>query len=309
MQAFWSTYATQLSGTFFMLLAGYTSLLLSWPLFLLLERLLPVNRTVPGSNYWLNWRITWSNLVLAPGFAALVVVFTVYAVAALGVGGLEVPAPDINTGIATLDILLNGAVIFFIACFLGDFSYYWWHRAQHTFPVLWELHKLHHSDEHLNSTTIFRSHFLEPAGQALFRGLTIGLIFDVTASNTSLLALVAGGLLLGLWDYFIHANVRIPALHRLLPFFSNPHFHWIHHSKLPQHQDKNFAIWLPLFDVAFGSYYRPAIDEYPPTGLQSGERFDTVWRAQTSPFVAWARGLRTGALEGNPAPAAQRGEA
>ncbi|NND66630.1 MAG: sterol desaturase family protein [Halioglobus sp.] len=309
MQEFWSTYTTTLNGTVLMLGAGYTSLLLSWPLFLLLERLMPVIRAVPRSNYWLNWRITWSNLVLAPAFAALVVVLTVYAVHSAGLGGLLVPAPDIATGIPILDILFNGAVIFFVACFLGDFSYYWWHRAQHTFPVLWELHKLHHSDEHLNSTTIFRSHFLEPAGQSLFRGLTIGLVFDVTAGNETTLGLIAGGLFLGLWDYFIHANVRIPALHRLLPFFSNPHFHWIHHSKLPEHQDKNFSIWLPMFDVAFGSYYHPKIDEYPPTGLQSGETFETVWRAQTSPFVAWARGIRTGSLEGTPPPAAQQSEA
>ncbi|NND68377.1 MAG: hypothetical protein HKN19_12390, partial [Halioglobus sp.] len=76
-----------------------------------------------------------------------------------------------------------------------------------------------------------------------------------------------------------------------------------------EHQDKNFSIWLPMFDVAFGSYYHPKIDEYPPTGLQSGETFETVWHAQTAPFVAWARGIRTGSLEGNPEPTAQRSEA
>ena len=93
------------------------------------------------------------------------------------------------------------------------------------------------------------------------------------------------------WDYFIHANVRIDALNRLMPFFSAPQFHWIHHSKLPQHQDKNFAIWLPMYDIAFGSYYRPQVDEYPPTGLSTGEKIETLWKAQAGPFIAWKQML------------------
>ncbi|MFT4613703.1 MAG: sterol desaturase/sphingolipid hydroxylase (fatty acid hydroxylase superfamily) [Bacteroidia bacterium] len=292
MQEAWSFYLTQLGGVFFALLGGYLALLLTWPAFLLLEKSMPVLRDVPRSNYWLNWRITWSNLLLAPAFAALVVVGTLSVASISGLPSLEVPTPSFSVGIPLLDILLQGTAIFFIACFLGDFSYYWWHRAQHTFPVLWELHKLHHSDEHLNTTTIFRSHFLEPAGQSLFRGLTLGLVFNVTDTSPNAMALIAGALMLGLWDFFIHANVRIPVLHKLLPFFSTPQYHWIHHSKLPQHQDKNFAIWLPLYDVAFGSYYHPEVDEYPPTGLQSGEQFHSVWQAQTAPFVSWALGLK-----------------
>ncbi len=292
MQALLELYLTQLNGVFFALLGGYSTLLFSWPLFLLIEKLTPMLAKVPRSNYWLNWRITWSNLILAPAFTALVIVGTVYFAGMTGLPSLDVPMPDMALGIPALDILINGSIIFLTACFLGDFSYYWWHRAQHTFPVLWEIHKVHHSDEHLNTTTIFRSHFLESAGQSLFRGLTIGLIFNLQNGRTDPLSLVAGALLLGLWDFFIHANVRIPALHRLLPFFSNPHFHWIHHSKLPEHQDKNFAIWLPMFDVAFGTYYRPEIDEYPPTGLQSGEQFNSVWQAQTAPIIAWAGMLK-----------------
>jgi sterol desaturase/sphingolipid hydroxylase (fatty acid hydroxylase superfamily) len=288
MSDFWINYLQQLGGVTIALLAGYLSLLLSWPLFLWMEKRSPAQPGVPRENYKFNWIITFTNLILAPVFAASVVVFTVWAAAQTGLPSLQFSAVGIGVGIPALDILMQGLVIFLTACFLGDLSYYWWHRAQHTIPFLWEIHKLHHSDENLNSTTIFRSHFLEPAGQALFRGLSIGLIFDITAAPQTILAVVAGGLLLGLWDYFIHANVRIDALHRLTPFFSNPQFHWIHHSKLPQHQDKNFSIWLPMFDVAFGSYYRAEIDEYPPTGLSSGEKIDTVWEAQTGPLVAWA---------------------
>ena len=292
MQELWSTYLTQASGAFIVLLLAYLLLLVSWPLFLWLERKMPVQPHTPRANYWLNWRITCSNLLLAPGFAALVTLFTVYVAGTSGLPSLEVSPLALSVGQPLADTLLQGAVIFFTACFLGDFWYYWWHRLQHTVPFLWEMHKLHHSDENLNATTIYRSHFLEPAGQALMRGLTIGLVFDTTQAPQTVLVAVAGGLLLALWDYFIHANVRIDALHRLMPLFSTPQYHWIHHSRMPRHQDKNYAIWLPMFDIAFGSYYHPRVDEYPPTGLSSGEQIDTVWEAQTGPLVAWVKGIK-----------------
>lgn len=284
------TYQEQLAAAAIGLFLGYLSLLLSWPGFLWLEKRSPAQPGVPRENYKFNWLITFSNMLLAPSFAAAIAMFTLLATDIVGLPSLQLATEGIGVGIPAIDLILQGALIFFVACFLGDFSYYWWHRAQHTFPVLWELHKLHHSDENLNTTTIFRSHFLEPAGQALFRGLSIGLLFDTTPQ--SIFAAVAGGLLLGLWDFFIHANVRFDALYRMTPFFSNPQFHWIHHSRLPQHQDKNFAIWLPLFDVAFGSYYKPRVDEYPPTGLSSGEKIETLWDAQAGPLIAWGRGIK-----------------
>lgn len=293
MQEFWSEYLELATGSTIVLFLAYMSLLLTWPGFLWLEKVTPVQNHTPRSNYTLNWKITFSNLLLSPAFLALSVLFTASLISLTGLPSLNVSTSEISIGIPVLDVILQGALIFLIACFLGDFSYYWWHRAQHQIPFLWELHKQHHSDENLNATTIYRSHFLESAGQALVRGLTIGLIFDTRETPDTILAVVAGLLLPALWDYFIHANVRIDALHRLMPFFSVPQFHWIHHSRMPEHQDKNFAIWLPLFDIAFGSYYHPRVDEYPATGLSSGEKIESVWQTQAGPFIALTQMLKS----------------
>ena len=231
---------------------------------------------------------------MRPGFYALSVSCTAVVARALGLPALPYPIPEWSTGVSVLDGALHGAALLLVACFLGDLWYYWWHRMQHTLPFLWELHKLHHSDEALNATSIYRSHFLELPGQALVRGLTVGLLVDLNGGASTLLAIVAAGLLPPIWDIFIHANVRIDGMQRLLPFFSTPQFHWIHHSRELKHQDKNFAIWLPLFDVVFGTYHAPAVGETPPTGLSSGERIETVWDAQVGPLRAWARMLRPG---------------
>lgn len=292
MQAFLNDYLELATGAFVLLFFAYLSLLLTWPGFLLLEKITPVQKQTPLSNYKLNWKITCSNLLLAPAFVALVVLVTALIVSLTCLPSLRISTSELSVGIPFIDIVLQGVVIFLTACFIGDFSYYWWHRAQHKIPFLWETHKLHHSDENLNTTTIYRSHFLEPSGQALVKGLTIGLIFDISETPQTMFAIVAAGLLPVIWDYFIHANVRIDALHRLMPFFSVPQYHWIHHSRMPEHKDKNFAIWLPMFDVAFGSYYHPRIDEYPATGLSSREKIETVWEAQTGPFLAWAKMLK-----------------
>ena len=44
------------------------------------------------------------------------------------------------------------------------------------------------------------------------RGLTIGLVFDLGGQPQTLLAIFTAGLLPPVWDFFIHANVRIDAL-------------------------------------------------------------------------------------------------
>ena len=47
--------------------------------------------------------------------------------------------------------ILGFAVAAFGAAFLGNFIYYWFHRAQHVVPVLWRFHKIHHSIRELSA--------------------------------------------------------------------------------------------------------------------------------------------------------------
>ncbi len=52
---------------------------------------------------------------------------------------------------------------------------------------------------------------------------------------------------------------------------NNPQYHRIHHSVEPQHQNKNFCKLLPLFDLMFGTVWKPGKDEFPATGLATGD--------------------------------------
>src|SRR6185369_1324115 len=146
-----------------------------------------------------------------------------------------------------------------------DFFYYWFHRWQHHSKWLWAQHALHHSDPHINVTTAIRHHWLEVPLNAVFVTVPLYALFKppvITIPSAYAFVYLVG--------FLIHCNVRLDAG----PFAKivvSPHNHYIHHSREPQHRDKNFAQLFPLWDVLFGTYYAPRADEFPETGLSSGE--------------------------------------
>lgn len=286
-------YWHHLKDIFTIFLIANAVMLAIWPIYLLLERWSPVDDDLSWQNYWFNLKVSFFNLFIHPFFSAVIATFTLLVSASLGGPSFGYPLYTLAMGIPIIDSMIQALIMFLVACLITDTSYYWWHRWQHKIPALWEMHKVHHSDERLNMTTTPRSHFLEQSGQALVRGLSIGLIFDLNSPQQTTLAIVAISIGPVLWNFFIHSNVRFERLHRLLPFFSTPQYHRIHHSKLPQHQDCNFAIYWPFMDIIFGSYYQPTKDEYPPTGLQDGERIETMWEAQAGPLRVWYNNLLT----------------
>jgi sterol desaturase/sphingolipid hydroxylase (fatty acid hydroxylase superfamily) len=55
---------------------------------------------------------------------------------------------------------------------------------------------------------------------------------------------------------------------------------------LPEHHDRNFAVWFPFYDVLFGTAYRPKPDEYPPSGVE-GVDVVKLPHAFWLPFRQW----------------------
>jgi sterol desaturase/sphingolipid hydroxylase (fatty acid hydroxylase superfamily) len=165
-----------------------------------------------------------------------------------------------------------------------DFLTYLLHRAEHKFPVLWAMHSLHHSAEALGIITGARHFWLEDAINTVAFSV-LGIIFNVPPEVVTIVALV----------YLLpcglsHLNVRF-SLGRFALVVNNPQYHRIHHSVEPQHWNKNFCQMLPLFDVIFGTAWKPGKDEFPKTGL-SGERATgfldgVIWPVRHR--VSWTR--------------------
>ena len=179
--------------------------------------------------------------------------------------------------IAMLAFALGFAVIW-------DVWQYWVHRWQHTSSVLWQTHKLHHADTAINASSQARQHLLNY------------LLFNLAYAPMLMLFgslsphVIATFVMFRLWGFVIHANVRIH-LGPLTGVISGPQWHRIHHSRQPEHLDRNFAVFFPFIDMLFGTYYRPGRDEYPPTGLAHETPEPILSGATVAPFVVWWRGL------------------
>lgn len=169
-------------------------------------------------------------------------------------------------------------LIVLLSVMATDFIFYWYHRAQHRFPWLWAIHELHHSDEYLNASSSYRTFWLEHTIQAILITMPVALISHLDARAVIILP----WLLIG-WLFFTHANLRLH-LGRLTPVVTGPQLHRLHHSSLPQHQDKNFAQYFPIIDIIFGTYAPPAKHEYPPTGTSNLKTRVSVTKALFGPL-------------------------
>ena len=179
----------------------------------------------------------------------------------------------------------------FVPLFIHDFWFYWSHRIEHKVPILWEFHKIHHSDERMNTSTWARDHFLQESWRAFFSVFTLGMIVDLHLAEAGKAALYSTMFLIGLSMFYHSAiRVRVPWLDRILV---TPQVHRIHHSVDAEHYNRNFADALPIFDIVFGTYYRPAREEFPATGLGPDSPAPrSLWSAQFGPLVAFSLTLR-----------------
>ncbi|MCA3555062.1 sterol desaturase family protein [Aestuariivirga sp.] len=219
----------QLSG----LLAFKVAAVLGWLVLLLaLERMFPLAKVVGG------FRRVAKNLSLA-GFNALLsplIVVPVSAFAASHALGWRPPWWGGWTGLA-LDILVL------------DLWIYWWHRANHEWPLLWRFHEVHHLDEFLDASSALRFHFGEVLMSSLARAGVILLL------GIPLLSVVVFETLLAFNTLFHHSDVRLPPkLERALSWIIvTPSIHWVHHHAVRRDTDSNYAALLSVWDRLFAS--------------------------------------------------------
>jgi sterol desaturase/sphingolipid hydroxylase (fatty acid hydroxylase superfamily) len=148
-----------------------------------------------------------------------------------------------------------GALLFLIVRDLAEFIY---HRAQHSIPLLWSMHSLHHSDPEMSALTTQRHYWADQ----LIKAMTIWpLTALVIAPTVPIFAIYS---IISLWHFFVHTRLPLN-FGRWSWVLNSPAYHRRHHSRLPEHFNSNFASLFPVFDVLCGTYNRP--DGFPPTGL------------------------------------------
>ena len=137
-----------------------------------------------------------------------------------------------------------------LAVLLLDVAIYWQHRLMHLIPVLWRLHRVHHSDTAFDVTTGVRFH---PFEIVLSMALKLGLVWLLGPHPA---AVVIFELLLSVGALVTHTDVALPPrLDRTLrTLLVTPSMHRIHHSVRHEETDSNYGFHLSIWDRLFRSY-------------------------------------------------------
>lgn len=165
-------------------------------------------------------------------------------------------------------------VLFTITMLLAyDISYYLYHVAQHRYPVLWELHKVHHSAEVMVGITKDRVHPLDELMNRIWDGVIPGICFGIwSLVSLNLVELTVFGVNVYvmrnilMMDFVRHTHFKI-SFGSLNNVVLCPHWHQLHHSVDPLHYDKNFGLLFSFWDRLFGTLCVPRPNEDFKFGL------------------------------------------
>ncbi|MCH8240474.1 MAG: sterol desaturase family protein [Proteobacteria bacterium] len=137
-----------------------------------------------------------------------------------------------------------------IAIIVLDLAIYGQHVASHKIPLLWRLHKVHHTDVEFDVTTAIRFHPVEIALSMLWK-IAIVLFIGAPPWAVVLFEVALNGCAM-----FNHANITLgPRLDRAVrAFIVTPDMHRVHHSIYRFEHDTNYGFNLSLWDRLFGTY-------------------------------------------------------
>ena len=182
-----------------------------------------------------NWFLTVINIVLLGAIPITALTVADYA-RAEEIGLFN--TIDIPVGLAFVAGILVRSVTAWLV-----------HLAMHKIPVLWRVHKVHHSDQEMDVSTTVRFHPLEFAIQI---PLTLGV---VVLFGIPPVALLVFEILDAAIAVFSHANIRLaPRLERVLGWFIiTPSMHRVHHSSFQRETDSNYGATLSIWDRMFGT--------------------------------------------------------
>lgn len=135
---------------------------------------------------------------------------------------------------------------FLICQFLDDFTYYWFHRLNHTVRFLWAAHIVHHSSVHFNFGTGIRNGWVTLIYKPLFYMWLPAIGFP-----PEMVVFCLG--IEALWQFQLHTKF-VPKLGFLEKIFNTHTMHQVHHSQNIEYLDKNHGGYLNIFGKIFGSW-------------------------------------------------------
>jgi sterol desaturase/sphingolipid hydroxylase (fatty acid hydroxylase superfamily) len=167
-------------------------------------------------------------------------------------------------GIGLLNVLDVPPVVQLVTVVLVlDLAYYLLHVAMHSQPVLWRVHRVHHSDAAVDVTTTIRQH----PGETAIRFAAIVAVALPLGARPGDFAIYQ--LLVALTGLLEHANVRLPpGVNRALALVVTfPDLHKVHHAREARFTNSNYGNVVSLWDRVFGTFTPPRYGREVTYGL------------------------------------------
>jgi len=169
--------------------------------------------------------------------------------------------------------------------FLDDFTYYWFHRLNHSVRFFWAGHINHHSSEYLNYGTALRQGVGERIYKLLFwlwlplLGFEPGMVLLMMGLNLS-------------YQFWVHTEAvrRMPAWFEAV--FNTPSHHRVHHGSNVRYLDRNHAGVLIVWDKLFGTFSPEAEEEPVVYGLTENLGTNHPWPVLVHGYADLWRDLR-----------------
>lgn len=127
-----------------------------------------------------------------------------------------------------------------------DFTYYWFHRANHEIRILWAAHIVHHSSNNFNLGTAIRNGWFTLLYKPFFYvwmpivGFPVEMVVVCLAIES-------------FWQFQLHSKY-VPKMGIIEKVFNTHTMHQVHHAQNVEYLDKNHGGFLNIFDKIFGTW-------------------------------------------------------
>ncbi len=149
----------------------------------------------------------------------------------------------------------NGVLYWFVLVVVQDFLYWVLHYTGHYCRLFWAMHVTHHSSEHFNFSTGFRSTVFEPLYRTFF-------YLPLAFMGFNAVDILYAYLVTQLYGNLVHTQYKIPLPKWYGLIFVTPAHHRVHHASNIPYLDKNMGMVLILWDRLFGTFHDE--DEHEP---------------------------------------------
>lgn len=156
---------------------------------------------------------------------------------------------------------ISNTVLYWLILILAqDFLYWFLHYTGHYVRFFWAMHVTHHSSEHFNLTTGFRSTVFEPLYRVFF-------YLPLALMGFNAVDILFAYLVTQIYGNLVHTQV-IGKLNPIFEYiFVTPSHHRVHHASNLRYLDKNMGMVLILWDRMFGTFQEEIPEEDIAYGL------------------------------------------